>query len=64
MNDLWELIIYIVLILGGGCSTAGTWWWRNQKKKRAQTNRKAVNSKDNRTSAPSCFCPDGVLVNG
>lgn len=32
MNDLWELIIFILFILGGSCSLAGTWWYKNKKK--------------------------------
>lgn len=34
MNDLCELIIFVVFILGGSCSLAGTWWSKNKKKKR------------------------------
>lgn len=34
MNDLWELIIFVVFILGGSCSLAGTWWSREKKKQR------------------------------
>ena len=32
MNDLWELIIFIVFILGGSCTLAGTWWCKKKKK--------------------------------
>lgn len=34
MNDLLELIIFVLFILGGTCSVAGTWWSRNKKKKK------------------------------
>lgn len=34
MNDLWELIIFVLFILGGSCSLAGTWWVKNKNKKK------------------------------
>ncbi len=34
MNDLLELIIFVLFIMGGTCSVAGTWWSRNKKKKK------------------------------
>ncbi len=32
MNDLLELIIFVLFILGGSCSVAGAWCCRNKKK--------------------------------
>ncbi len=36
MENLWELIIFILFILGGSCSLAGTWWCKNKKEEKTK----------------------------
>jgi len=40
MNDLWQLIIFILFVSGGGCALAGTWWSKDKKKKGEDKDRK------------------------
>lgn len=34
MENLWQIIIFVLFILGGSCSLAGTWWCKSKKKKK------------------------------